>query len=238
MSSLIVSVHDVSPATAEESAWWVERLEDYGLKATLLVIPGPWRGAALSRQDRMSRRLLSWADAGHEVSLHGWNHTQADAGGQVVRLVARGSGEFATLDAGEARSRLEMGRSLLESNHIPHPGFTPPGWLISRDAAPQVGVAGFDYYTTLAGIHDLRRRRVLHVPVVCHRPRSRLTGLAAAVVRAGYHLSHVAHRDLRLAIHPDDTHDPRLVATTLHLIETALDSGWQTTTYRSYLETA
>jgi hypothetical protein len=79
---------------------------------------------------------------------------------------------------------------------------------------------------------------MLRVPVVCHRPRSPLTRLAANVVRAGYHLSHAVGGDLRLAIHPDDTHDPRLVSSTLDVIETALNHGWTAVSYRSYLEAA
>ncbi len=237
MSALIVSVHDVSPATIAESAWWVERLEDYALKASILVIPGPWRGAAMSRHDPLSRRLLTWADAGHEVSLHGWDHTQPGRGGHVARLLARGAGEFATLDGRDAKSRLEMGLTIFEHNHVPLSGFTPPGWLVSSDAARQISLAGFSYYTTHTAIHDLHRDRILRVPVVCHRPRSPLTPLAAYVMRAGYHLSHAFGADLRLAIHPDDTHDPRLVNATLDLIETALSHNWTATSYRSYLET-
>lgn len=238
MSSLIISIHDVSPATAEESAWWLERLEVYGLHATLLVIPGPWRGAAISRRSPLSRKLLAWAEAGHEVSLHGWSHTEAGSGGLASRLIARGAGEFAALGSEAARRRLEMGLSVLESNNIPVTGFTPPGWLISPDASRQVRMTGLSYYTTHTAIHDLHRRRKLTVPVVCHRPRSPLARCAAAVVRAGYHLADFTGRDLRLAIHPDDTHVPLLVDATVRVIEAALEDGRNACSYRSYLDSA
>ncbi|MGH6655287.1 MAG: hypothetical protein ACRDVE_08775, partial [Actinocrinis sp.] len=45
---LVVSIHDVALATAAESARWLADLDGLGVRATLLVVPGPWREPALA----------------------------------------------------------------------------------------------------------------------------------------------------------------------------------------------
>lgn len=237
MSSLIVSIHDVSPATAVETAWWVDQVERLGKRATLLVIPGPWRGRSMSVGDPLSVSLRLWAGRGHEISLHGWDHRQSTKK-PVARILARGAGEFAGLDSAGSESRLVAGLGLLSANEIAASGFTPPGWLISRDAARAVRHVGIDYLTTHLTIHDFLEKRTLNVPVVCHRPGSPLSGAGVIAMRAAYAMARRTGRDLRIAIHPDDAHDRRLAATTLRILRSAVQSGLDVVPYRDYLGAA
>lgn len=236
MSGLILSIHDVSPATFEETDWWVTHLEQLGIRATLLVIPGPWRGHSMSVGDPLARPLRRWEERGHEISLHGWEHVQQGRGRLLGQVLARGAGEFANLDGSSAGTRLAVGMELLAANDLTVTGFTPPGWLISSEARDSVARAGIGYFTTHRAIHDLGRARVLNVPVVCHRPGSRLSLLGTKVMRNGYRLSRWTGRTLRLAIHPDDTHDQCLSETTLSVLRSAVESGVRVLPYRTYLE--
>lgn len=237
MSLLIVSVHDVSPATSAESLWWVDRLEDLGIRATILLIPGPWRGCEMTRSDRIVGLAKTWSDRGHELSLHGWRHTQR-VGGLTARLAARGAGEFAGLDSRQAENSLTAGLQRLDELSLVSSGFTPPGWLISTGSRDAVDRLGIGYFTTHRTIHDRVRGREYRVPVVCHRPSSVLSGAGNATVRLAWKFARATRRDLRLAIHPDDTHSRCLRETTLSVLRSAVDSGVEVLSYADYLEAA
>ena len=74
MTSLIVSVHDVAPATSELSRRWLDNLETMGVKASLLVVPGFWK----SRHLHDNQNFIDWLHAaelnGHEIVQHGLHH--------------------------------------------------------------------------------------------------------------------------------------------------------------------
>lgn len=42
--TLVVSVHDVAPATMTKARRWLANLETFGVRGALLAVPGPWRG--------------------------------------------------------------------------------------------------------------------------------------------------------------------------------------------------
>src|SRR5260370_21252853 len=103
---LLVSIHDVAPASAEASIKWLADLDARGIPATLLVIPGPWREARLSEDPALLAELHEARERGHELAMHGWCH-QAGPGGSAWRrttahLMARGAPAFATLWQPEA----------------------------------------------------------------------------------------------------------------------------------------
>src|SRR5215510_11038323 len=110
--SVVVSVHDVSPATADETARWCADLDSLGVRASLLVIPGPWRGTTMTPD--YARVLKNRDQHGDEIVLHGWTHTAGPEGPwvrrQLGRAIARGAAEFAALDERDAALRLHNGR--------------------------------------------------------------------------------------------------------------------------------
>jgi predicted deacetylase len=127
---LVVSVHDVAPATAAETRSWLADLAGLGVPAALLVVPGPWRGPGLAEEPEFGAELRRAADAGHELALHGWSHTAQPGGDRSRRwsgqVAARGAGEFWTLDAPQARARIELGLSALRAAGIEPRGVGPP----------------------------------------------------------------------------------------------------------------
>jgi predicted deacetylase len=92
--SLVVSVHDVSPATAEQTARWGSDLDTLGISASLLVIPGPWRGMCLADTPDYAPVLAQRVERGDDIVLHGWTHTAGPEGPWPRRLagnlIARG----------------------------------------------------------------------------------------------------------------------------------------------------
>ena len=235
--SVVVSVHDVSPATADETARWCADLDGLGVRASLLVIPGPWRGMTLTPD--YAGILRRRAAQGDEIVLHGWTHTAGPEGPwvrrQVGRAIARGAAEFAALSEDEAAARLHSGRLALEQVGLPVDGFTPPGWLASPGAVRALRGQGFRYLTTHRGLHDLRTRTTYRAFALSHRPGGTGERLGAALMRAWARRGARRGGLVRLALHPDDLKRPGLRDTTLRSIEDILAAGGRALTYRDLL---
>jgi len=144
---LVVSIHDVAPATAEETRQWCRDVDSLGIPTSLLVIPGPWRGSSLADEPSYGDVLRERVAAGDDLVLHGWVHRAGPEGSRlrrtVCQAVARGAAEFGALDEAQATERLEAGRAVLAGLGLTVDGFTPPGWLASRAADRALARAGF-----------------------------------------------------------------------------------------------
>jgi predicted deacetylase len=237
---LVVSVHDVSPASERESRRWVHDLDERGVPASLLVIPGPWRDRDLVADPEFASWLRACVARGHEVCLHGWDH-QAPLGAPpgralVGNLVARGCAEFWSLSEDQAAYRARRGLEVLTKLGLQTYGFTPPGWLISAPATRGLHRAGLRYVTTHRSVTDLHTGDRVHAAVICHRPQSRGERAGAVLMARAPKLLLRPGRTLRVALHPDDLLRPGLREAALRGIDAALAAGAHTVTYGSLLE--
>lgn len=236
MPRLVVSVHDVAPATADETARWCADADALGVPVSLLVIPGPWRGMALAAAPDYARVLRARAERGDELMLHGWTHVAGPEGSAVRRAVgravARGAAEFAALDEAQAADRLQAAFRVLAQLRLDTPGFTPPGWLASPSAERALKRAGYRYTTNHLGVRDLRSGRLHRGFALSHRPGGGLgERLGAAIVQGGARRFAARGGLVRIALHPDDLHRPGLRDATLRAIESVLRAGGRATTY-------
>ncbi|NUR24267.1 MAG: DUF2334 domain-containing protein, partial [Catenulispora sp.] len=187
--NLLVSIHDVAPASAVATGRWLADLDARGVPATLLVIPGPWRGSqlSLSQSPDLVADLHGAASRGHELALHGWAHRAGRQGTPwrraAAQLIARGAAEFAALDAAEATRRLTAGLARLAALGIEPVGFHPPGWLASPGAYQALRRVGLRYTTSHLFVHDLITERRHTLPALSHRPGGRGEALADRLVR-------------------------------------------------------
>ena len=230
MSVAVISIHDVAPATFARSREWLERVEAHGLRATLLVVPGPWGSDGLEHHDDVVAWLHDVAARGHELSLHGWEHravvdpvwAPTSRRGQLRsaygRLLARGCAEFHDLGRDEAARRLRLGVAVMARCGIEPVGFTPPGWLSSPPARSVMADMGFAYTTSQWTVFDLRTDRRVRIPAVSQRPGSALAGIGATLNRV--FVRHRARRSasVRLALHPNDLHHRSLVDATEQML--------------------
>jgi predicted deacetylase len=236
--SLVVSVHDVAPASAAETLRWCADADTFGIPVSLLVIPGPWRGQQLADAPDFARVLRERRDGGDELMVHGWTHVAGPEGSRarraVGRAVARGAAEFAALDESQAAERLGAGLSVLGDLGLSTPGFTPPGWLASGAAVRALRRAGFTHTTDHLGVRDLRTGRRHRGFALSHRPGGGLAERIGAAMVEGVARRTARRRGLvRIALHPDDLRRPGLRDATLRAIESALRSGLEATTYAS-----
>ncbi|WP_342772726.1 polysaccharide deacetylase family protein [Nocardia tenerifensis] len=239
---LVVSVHDVAPASAAETQRWCAEADGFGIPVSLLVIPGPWRGASLARRPDYASFLRERRAGGDEIMVHGWSHRAGSEGGWrrvLGRAVARGAAEFAALDADEAAGKLRAATEVMSESGLSTTGFTPPGWLASPAARRALRAAGFSHTTDHFGLEDLRTGRRHRGFALSHRPGDGWSERFGAAV-----LETMARRNaacgglIRLALHPDDLHRPGLRDATLRAIDAALRAGARATTYAELVESA
>lgn len=243
---LVVSIHDVAPATAAETRGWLADLAGLGVPAVLLVVPGPWRGPGLAEEPEFGAELRRAAEAGHELALHGWSHTAQPGGGRSRRwsgqIAARGAGEFWALDESEARARIDLGLGTLRAAGIEPQGFVPPGYLASPGTWTALAASGLRYWTSHFAVHDLRAEVRRTVVALSHRPAMGARGRPFGERSGEYLISRSPQwfthrgRPLRLALHPDDLRRPGLRDTTLRAIERALALGARAVTYAQLLD--
>jgi predicted deacetylase len=233
---LVVSVHDVSPATGDQTSRWCADADALGVPVSLLVIPGPWRGSQLADAPDYGRVIQRRVDRGDDVVLHGWTHRAGREGTRwrraVGQLVARGAAEFAAIDEQEAAGRLAAGRAVLTSMGLATDGFTPPGWLASPGSVRALTRAGFRYVTTHWGLLPLQGGRLRRGFALSHRPSGGVAEqVGVALMRTSARRSAVAGGLVRIALHPDDLSRPGLRDATLRSIETVLAAGGRAVTY-------
>lgn len=243
---LMVSIHDIAPGTAPQTSRWLEALDSRGIPATLLLVPGPWRGPSLVSDTRLAADMLDAQDRGHELALHGFYHVATHGSGPlwrrgVAQLMARGAAEFATLSEGEARARIKAGLEELADVGIEPVGFHPPGWIASPQAVNALRRSGLRYYSTQFAVHSFAgsggatAELKLSAFALSHRPGGTgeriglrlMTEAARRFARDG--------RAFRIALHPDDLTRPGLREATLDAIDGALDLGARPTTYAAAL---
>jgi predicted deacetylase len=238
MSVLLVSIHDVAPATLPAARTWLAELDDRGVPATVLVVPGPWRRPTLAED----LETVTWWGAAvppnHEVALHGWDHgrCRGSTGRRAVgRLVARGADEFLDLDREQAAARLASGRRVLADAALDPSGFTPPGWLASRATVQAAGELGLRYLTTQAAVLDLRKARRHALPALSNRPGGWTEPVGCGLL---HHLAPALARrgGVRIALHPDDLRRPETKAATLRAIDRVLATRATPMTYLEFVE--
>jgi predicted deacetylase len=234
-SWIVISLHDVAPATRRPCQRWIAELEDLGLRTTMLVVPGPWKSPGMADDRRFGAWLRACQSRGHEISQHGWDHTATRRGSRRRRLigsaVARGCAEFWTLDEAEAAGRLALGRERLRSEGIEPLGFVPPGWLASTGARRSMGALGYRYTTSHSAVIDLSTGARHRAFALSHRTGGSLERPGSALMTNAARLLARQARPIRIALHPEDVGHPRLRSAALAAIDSAVASGASPMTY-------
>ena len=239
MSALLVSIHDVAPATLPAARSWLVELDERGVPATMLVVPGPWRRPTLAEDDETVMWLRAAVARNHEVALHGWDHGPCRSARvlqrAVGRVLARGADEFIGLNRAQAAARLAAGRRILADAALDPAGFTPPGWLASRATVQAAGEIGLHYLTSHGAVLDLRKARRYPVLALSNRPGGWTESAGADLLRR---LAPVLARGhgVRIALHPDDLRRPRTRAAALAAIDASLDARAEPMTYHEFVQ--
>lgn len=202
---MLVSIHDVMPATLGRVERILARLNAAGLApVTLLVVPGTgWRRAHLDR-------LHAMVDAGAELAGHGWRHEVRHVRGIKHRLhsvlISRRAGEHLAL------SRREILRLMLENhrwfarNGLPEAAlYVPPAWAMGPVPRRFLDRLPFDRYETLGGVYDARNQRFHRLPMAGYEADTKFRAVAVrGFNRLNRAWAQASGLPLRLGIHPRD----------------------------------
>jgi hypothetical protein len=241
-ATVVVSLHDVAPASLEASQRWLSLVERHDMVASLLVIPGMWRDRSLATSPDCVRWLHQATERGHEVVLHGWEHRQLpDSTASRARRLhsqvrARGCAEFATLQPDAAQHLLELGLGALAHQGFHPHGFVPPGWMAQRSTDDVLRDLGFAYTTSQWEVRDLQQHTVHRIPSTSQRPGSRFTNIAAKAMLMASKQFAARQRHLRIALHPDDLLHPTLESITDGMLSAVATAGHQSLTYETMLK--
>ncbi|MBS3795853.1 MAG: DUF2334 domain-containing protein [Candidatus Thorarchaeota archaeon] len=136
-NTVLLSLHEVSPAYEDAIVTSYDRLKDLGIDSyTLLVTPLlEWkRNLSFEKHPMFVDYLLS---LDLEISLHGYSCTTKSGRPE----------EFKNLDKKQTASRLRRGlKSILSNFGIKPSGFVPPGWKAPKRLKNALGNLGFAYY--------------------------------------------------------------------------------------------
>ena len=227
--ALVVSIHDVSPATRMRTEQILADLKSLGVsRVSLLVVPDHHHRGLISEDSAFARWLGAACTQGHEAVLHGYFHLRENrsSDGPLKRLITRsytaGEGEFFDPGKAAARELLDHGRAAVEACGVKVSGFIAPAWLLGGEAELAVREAGFCYTTRIATVSDL-------VSGAVHRSRSQVWS-----VRAGWRrtcslawnavlFQQTLETPLtRIGIHPPDWDHPQIREQIMRLVGKAV----------------
>jgi uncharacterized protein len=233
--SLIVSIHDVTPAHARE----VERLWDLcaarRVAPALLVVPN-WHGQwPLHEHPTFVAWLRARATEGAEIVLHGERHDEVGLQ-RRLRDALRGfgrtaaEGEFLTLDETAATDRIQRGLRLLRDLGMQPIGFVPPAWLAGEGCDRAVRASGLGFTENQHAVRIFPSGRRLPSPVVRWSSRSDARAWGSVAVAAGRWQLQRRAGLMRIALHPQDLSHPATVDSLVRSLDRWL-SLRRTTTY-------
>lgn len=218
MHALCVSIHDVSPHTWPSCQRLLQAIGAVAkIPVTLLVVPAYHRFPDIdtAHYDRLLEQRLACGD---ELALHGYNHLDdGPAPGSLRERFTRhvytlGEGEFAAIDADDARQRLEKGLAWFRRRGWPVDGFVAPAWLLGDGAWQALGDFPFKYTTTLKHFYLLPERQALLSPSLVYAARNAWSRQASRALNSVMSRAIAALPLVRLGLHPNDANYPSLVA--------------------------
>jgi uncharacterized protein len=187
--SLLVSIHDVTPALETNVLRLWEMCAARGLSPALLVVPD-WHGEwPLQRHPRFVQWLLDRAAGGAEIVLHGERHLH---------------GEFQALDRPAARERIDRGLQSLRALGFDPAGFVPPSWLARRETHAAAHDAGLGFSEDARSIRLFPGDRRVGSPAIRWSARTPLRAWGSVAVARGRWLLQRRSRFPRIAFHPQD----------------------------------
>jgi predicted deacetylase len=240
-ASLVVSIHDVAPATRKQTEEIITELAHHGVAvSSLLVIPNYHHRGSSTADREFVRWLQELETKGHEIVIHGYFHERPRQESETLsqklftRFYTKGEGEFYDLDYDEALRRINQAREEFLAAGLTPRGFIAPAWLLSAAGEQAAADAELEYTTRLTAIRDLRSRETFPARTLAYSVRS---GWRRATSLAWNNL--LAQRLIdaplaRISIHPPDLEHSEVWNQILRLTDRLLENR-NATTYRDWI---
>jgi uncharacterized protein len=209
-----VSIHDVSPASADDFEDALALCAAAGARPALLVVPDFHGRAPLLDDAPFCRRLRDLQSNGHEVFLHGFFHQSrsrydsATIRGRLEwifaqRVVSRGEAEMRDVSEEQGRLLVAEGENVLRKAGLRVDGYVAPAWSMPAWLLAHLSDRGYRFAEDHLRIHDPAARRARSSVVLNWASRSPARLLSTvAWCRCARHARTVM--PARIAVHPAD----------------------------------
>jgi len=214
---LVVSLHDVAPATQSTAAKIISELNQKGVRhCSLLVVPNyHHRGPSMH-----DRQFVSWlrdlAASGHEIVIHGYFHERPSREREslfekiITQLYTQGEGEFYNLGYDEALRRIKMASDEFQAAGLKPRGFVAPAWLLSADGERAARDAELEYTTRLRNVRDLRSGETFPARSLVYSVRNGWRRTTSLIWNTALRRALKNNPLMRLSIHPPDFSHPAI----------------------------
>jgi predicted deacetylase len=240
-AALVVSIHDVAPATQAAAQEIIVELAHHGVAVcSLLVVPNYHRRGCFKEHHAFVRWLQDLETKGHEIVIHGYFHERPRRAGETAseklftRFYTKDEGEFYDLDYDEALRRINQAREEFRAAGLTPRGFIAPAWLLGTPGERAAADAEMEYTTRLTGLRDLRSGENYPARTLAYSVRSGWRRMASLAWN-NLLVRRLAEAPLaRVSIHPPDRDHPEVWQQILRLTDRLMEDR-NATTYRDWI---
>ncbi len=206
---LLVSLHDVTPAYAEEARLLWLLCRNRGVVPALFVVPD-WHGRwPLAAHPAFVDWLRDCAQVGADIVLHGYRHDEWGSPRHWRDEIrawgrTRREGEFLTLDTSRSLARIACGVDALRRLGLAPEGFVAPAWLAREAAYVAAGRVGLRFAEDVAAVRLLPADVRLPAPVVRWSARNPVRAVGSAVIAEARWWIRRPMSLCRIGLHPPD----------------------------------
>jgi uncharacterized protein len=239
--SLVVSLHDVAPATSDTCKDILRELQQRGIRTcSLLVVPDYHRGGPSMQNRSFATWLNELEHARHETVIHGYFHSRPRKNGEsfaqkfLTQVYTQDEGEFFDLPYDEALRRINHAREEFEAAGLKPHGFVAPAWLLGPEAERAARDAGMEYTTRIGSVRDLRSGDTFHARSLVYSVRNAWRRQASLCWNEA--LAQLVRNSslIRLSIHPVDYRQPLIWKQICRLVD-EMQSERTATTYHDWM---
>ncbi|MEO7168016.1 MAG: polysaccharide deacetylase family protein [Chthoniobacterales bacterium] len=239
--ALVVSIHDVAPATRSRVEKILAQLLEHEVSACSLLVVPDYHHQGRSLADPGFREWLHELEGrGHEIVIHGFFHqrvrrSEESTGAKLItRFYTADEGEFFDLGYDEALRLISEAQNDFATHGFHPQGFIAPAWLLGEEAARAALDAGLTYTTTLRTVRDFVAGRTIASQSLVYSVRSGWRRTMSLAWNRSLSRRLAPNPLLRLGIHPPDLDHPAIWRQITTLIDEALLSR-RAMTYQSWL---
>ena len=239
--SLVVSIHDVAPATQLTVDKIVSELTAKGIRhCSLLVVPDYHHQGASMRDRQFVSWLRNLEAAGNEIVIHGYFHERRPQAHEsllekfVTQFYTQGEGEFYDLGYDEAFRRIKAARDEFLASGFRPRGFIAPAWLLSSEGERAARDAEIEYTTRLRTVRDLRTGDTFPARSLVYSVRKSWRRAVSLAWNATLNRALETKPLVRVSVHPPDFSHPAIWRQIGDLIST-MDGRRTPMTYQDWI---
>ncbi len=209
--TLVVSIHDVTPATMPRVEMILAELDKLRIRRTsLLVIPNYHERLPILEHPHFIEKMKALAVKGHDVVLHGYFHKRKRRRGEsflkrlMTRVYTSNEGEFYDISEERAMEKILQGLSDLRSCGLNPNGFVAPAWLLSAGGESAARTLGLQFTNRLGSTLDLQQGTLIKSQSLVWSVRSPLRVATSIKWNRNLEARLKPNPLMRMSIHPVD----------------------------------